>query len=272
MEQRLKNILYVLVAVTLAFITNYFIIAEIMDNIKEEEIKINENVSTTKANILLTEEYGLYNKFELVDSNLDRESQEWYRVLLRSDCIVKFQYFNTVDDISKLNLYINNIKIENEEEFNKDDKFKINFHLYENILVVEHQKENNRVSFIKIIDLTTGETRNLPNNMDFYINNVEVNYLGIRISYSRHQLSLDNYINAAALEIPFSVNGEEVNINICESNSWPEELYDLDYVIFNITYKFIDNKLDLDNPEFGDLVNFKNYVKPYLSKFRSMCR
>lgn len=272
MEQKLKNILYILVAITLVFVCNYLIIKEIKNNFKTDDAQIIEHIDYTKVDLNLIEEYGLYSKYTIDSTNLNTKSQEWYKILLKSDCIIDFQYYNKTADISKLNLIINDKRIENEEEFYRKDKFLLNLYLYDDILVIEHQKINNRLPFIKIIDLTTGEIRNLANSMDFYINDIIINENGIKVSHVRHNQKIDHYLTSDNVNLSFTLNNEEIIVNPCDKKTWDERLLNLDYVAFDISYSFSDFVLDLDNLEIDNLKTFEEYMKIYSKEFKTKCK
>ncbi|MCH5166451.1 MAG: hypothetical protein J1F35_01030 [Erysipelotrichales bacterium] len=273
MERILKKILYVLLTITMLFITNYFIIKDIMNNYNDEDIIIPNNSTSKKLDTILTNEYGLYNKYELVNNVSEKETNIMHRVLLRSDCVVELQYYNNRNNETlKMVLNVNDKRIENEEEFLKEELYNINFHLYEDILVIEHLKSYNRIPFVKIINLTTGETRNLASDIDFYINNVKIDETGISVSYSRQIMSPQYYIDLNINEVPFTVDEKEIIIDVCKKNSWTDELYTLDYVSFDMTYTYTNNILNINTPVINNLKSFKDFMKNYTQNNSTICK
>lgn len=273
MEKKINKILYILIALMMILISNYLVINEVFSNFleKSEIMPFDTNIAT-KMPTTVAEENGLYTRYETLGDSINRDTQEWFKVLLKSDVIVKFQYYNQDSETSRLSLYVNEIQIDNNEVFLKEDKYKINFHIFEDILVIEHKKENNRLPFIAIVNLESGEVRYLSNDFDFYINGVNVDHDGIRVSYSREQDKLDYYIESNALKLPFAVNGEQVVINVCSKNTWSEELYKLESVAYDLVYRFDKDGLNINFPVKENIVDFNNYLKPYLRHFNTICK
>lgn len=272
MEKKLDKILYVLVAFTLVFASDYFLLKRIEKNSNEPAFYINDWTEYTTLDLKNTEEFGLYHKYELASDNLEKKSQEWYRLVINSKIVVKFQYSNNEAKTSDFNLYVNDQKIENEEEILNEDKFKLNFYLYGDILVIEHQKADNRLSFVKIINTTTGETRNLSAALDFYITNVLIDFNGITVSYSRQAQKMDSFLSGEKDLIAFTVDGKEVYINPCDKSTWGDQVTQTDYVAFDMKYDFTDNILNLEQPELQNFKTFSDYMNEYTTEFRNVCK
>lgn len=272
MEKKLDKILYVLVAFTLVFASDYFLLKRIEKNSNEPAFYINDWTEYTTLDLKNTEEFGLYHKYELASDNLEKKSQEWYRLVINSKIVVKFQYSNNEAKTSDFNLYVNDQKIENEEEILNEDKFKLNFYLYGDILVIEHQKADNRLSFVKIINTTTGETRNLSAALDFYITNVLIDFNGITVSYSRQAQKMDSFLSGEKDLIAFTVDGKEVYINPCDKSTWGDQVTQTDYVAFDMKYDFTDNILNLEQPGLQNFKTFSDYMNEYTTEFRNVCK
>lgn len=271
MEKNLKKVLYVIIAIGLLLISDYLVIKPLFSKNKGE--LLNPNVATpTIIETKLLKNENLYSKYETINENIELKSQEWYQINLKSNCIIKFQYSNKTSELSKLNLYVNDTKIENDEEFYEYDKFNINFHLYEDTLVIEHNRSYNHPAFIKIIDLTTGNTRNLANTEDFFITSVIVDEYGITASYSRLTSSLNYYLDNSETKLTFKALDKDINIDICDKNTWEEDIKNLDYVAFDMNYIIRDNKLDLNNPDISNLQNFDLFIKPHTKRISEICK
>lgn len=271
MEKNLKKVLYVLLAFGLLLVADYLVIKPLFKT-KEDELL---NTKTKEATIIestLVNSQKLYNKYELNQGDISKKSQEWFQTNIKSDIAIKFQYSNKNADISKFNIYVNDIKIENEEEFYNYDKFKINFHLYEDTLVIEHIRSYNHVPFIKIIDLKNGSIRNLASAEDFYVNNVIVDEYGITASYSRLSSPVEYYLEKEDTNLVFKIPNDEVSINICDKKTWSDTLRNLDYVSFDMNYANKDDKIDFNAPTITNMKKLDEYLKSYTKEFNEICK
>ncbi len=272
MEKKLKNILYILIAVFLLFVSNFLVIKPILKNKDKESLEYNDKTKITALEKQCDKQQKLYSKYSLVLKDVNTKSQEWFKVNLKSDLVIKFQYYNKNSEISKLNITVNDRRIENDEEFFEYDKFKINFHLYGEILVIEHLRSYDHIPFIKIIDLTTGSMKNLSSAEDFYVNEVLVNEYGVKVSYSRLTSKINYFLEKKETNIPFRVGSNNVSLNICDKNLWPEDLKNLDYVYFDMDYLYQDDIIDFNNPNITNMRKLDAFLAPYLKEFTNICK
>ncbi len=271
MKNTLKKILYTLVVLILVFISNILVVKPLFAKDKLEFIPTSK-IETTLLEKKVIVQNNLYSKVTIDDGKVDYKSQEWYQVNLRSDAIVKFQYSVKKNNISKLNIKINDVVIENDEDFFEYDKFKINFYFYGDKLVIEHERHYDHIPYVKIIDLETGLMRNIPTQEDFYINDVIIDEYGVTAVLSRLTSNINYYIRNNQTFLTFRVKDTDVSLNVCNRATWPDDLMNLDYVSFDINYPFIDNSINFDKP---DIVNFKSlneFMKEYKSEFNDICQ
>lgn len=271
MKSTFKKILYTLVVFILLFISNILVVKPLFAKDEIEFIPASK-VETTLLEKKVIAQNNLYSKVTIDDGKADYKSQEWYQVNLRSDAIVKFQYSVKKNNISKLNIKINDVVIENDEDFFEYDKFKINFYFYGDKLVIEHERHYDHIPYVKIIDLETGLMRNIPTQEDFYINDVIIDEYGVTAVLSRLTSNINYYIRNNQTFLTFRVKDTDASLNVCNRATWPDDLMNLDYVSFDINYPFIDNSINFDKP---DIVNFKNlneFMKEYKGEFNDICQ
>lgn len=272
MNSKIKSILYILIVFVFVAISNYLVVKPLLGKVKEENIINNKQTAPTILEKNVEKQVMLYSKMTLAADNVNNNSQEWYQVNLRSDAIVKFQYYKKKNDEYKLNIKINDNVIENDEEFYEYDKLKLNFHLYGDILVIEHERSYNHISYVKIIDLASGLTRNLPALEDFYINNTIIDEYGLTAEYSRFTSKIDTYINNNETMLTLRVGDNNVSMNVCNKNTWPKDLINLDYVAFDINYQFSDDIIDFDKPDITNFKKLEDYIKIYKQEFNEICK
>ncbi len=272
MERILKKVLYIITAFTLVFISDYLVVKPLLKNNQNLSLKESE----LKATILekkLENQLNLYSKYSIDNVNeLNKKSQEWYQVNLRSDIVIKFQYSNKASSTSKFNLIINDTKIENEEEIYEYDKYKINFYLYSDILVVEHKKSYNQTSFIKIIDITTNEIKDFPTFQEFYINDIIIDEYGLTASYSRLTSKLDYYIESKETMLTLRVGNDFISMNTCNRYTWPKELSNLECVAFDLNYVYQNNAIDFSNTVTTNSKKLSTFLEPYIKDFNNICK
>lgn len=272
MESNIKKVTYILLAFTLVIISNFLVIKPLLAKKDNESLIPTSLTELTVIEKVLAVQKNLYSKITLKKDDLNEKSQEWYQVNLRSDAIIKFQYANKKNDVSKLNIKVNDIVIENDEEFYEYDKYKINFHLYGDTLVIEHERSYDHVPYVKIIDLSTGTMRNLPSLEDFYINDVIIDEYGVTAELSRLTSKLNYYIEKNETFLTFRVKNNNVSLNICNKSTWPDELVNLDYVYFDINYVYQDDSIDFDNPDITNFKKLDEFIKNYQQDFNNICK
>lgn len=272
MESNIKKVTYILLAFTLVIISNFLVIKPLLAKKDNESLIPTSLTELTVIEKVVAVQKNLYSKITLKKDDLNEKSQEWYQVNLRSDAIIKFQYANKKNDVSKLNIKVNDIVIENDEEFYEYDKYKINFHLYGDTLVIEHERSYDHVPYVKIIDLSTGTMRNLPSLEDFYINDVIIDEYGVTAELSRLTSKLNYYIEKNETFLTFRVKNNNVSLNICNKSTWPDELVNLDYVYFDINYVYQDDSIDFDNPDITNFKKLDEFIKNYQQDFNNICK
>lgn len=272
MESNIKKVTYILLAFTLVIISNLLVIKPLLAKKDNESLIPTSLTELTVIEKVVAVQKNLYSKITLKKDDLNEKSQEWYQVNLRSDAIIKFQYANKKNDVSKLNIKVNDIVIENDEEFYEYDKYKINFHLYGDTLVIEHERSYDHVPYVKIIDLSTGTMRNLPSLEDFYINDVIIDEYGVTAELSRLTSKLNYYIEKNETFLTFRVKNNNVSLNICNKSTWPDELVNLDYVYFDINYVYQDDSIDFDNPDITNFKKLDEFIKNYQQDFNNICK
>ncbi len=272
MESNIKKVVYILLAFALVIISDCLVIKPLFKKENGEDLIPTSLPKLTVIEKELATQKNLYSKIVLKKDNLNEKSQEWYQVNLRSDAIIKFQYANKKNDVSKLNLKINDVVIENDEEFYEYDKYKINFHLYGDTLVIEHERSYDHVPYVKIIDLSTGTMRNLPSLEDFYINNIVIDEYGVTAELSRLTSKLNYYIEKNETFLTFRVKSNNVSLNICDKSTWPDELVNLDYVYFDINYVYQNDLIDFDNPDITNFKKLDSFIKDYQQDFNNICK
>lgn len=272
MESNIKKVVYILLAFALVIISDCLVIKPLFKKENGEDLIPASMPKLTVIEKELATQKNLYSKVVLKKDNLNEKSQEWYQVNLRSDAIIKFQYANKKNDVSKLNLKINDIVIENDEEFYEYDKYKINFHLYGDTLVIEHERSYDHVPYVKIIDLSTGTMRNLPSLEDFYINNIVIDEYGVTAELSRLTSKLNYYIEKNETFLTFRVKSNNVSLNVCDKSTWPDELVNLDYVYFDINYVYQNDLIDFDNPDITNFKKLDSFIKNYQQDFNNICK
>lgn len=272
MESNIKKVVYILLAFALVIISDCLVIKPLFKKENGEDLIPTSLPKLTVIEKELATQKNLYSKIVLKKDNLNEKSQEWYQVNLRSDAIIKFQYSNKKNDVSKLNLKINDVVIENDEEFYEYDKYKINFHLYGDTLVIEHERSYDHVPYVKIIDLSTGTMRNLPSLEDFYINNIVIDEYGVTAELSRLTSKLNYYIEKNETFLTFRVKSNNVSLNICDKSTWPDELVNLDYVYFDINYVYQNDSIDFDNPDITNFKKLDSFIKDYQQDFNNICK
>lgn len=272
MESNIKKVAYILLAFTLVIISNFLVIKPLLAKKDNESLIPTSLPELTVIEKVVAVQKNLYSKITLKKDDLNEKSQEWYQVNLRSDAIIKFQYANKKNDVSKLNIKVNDIVIENDEEFYEYDKYRINFHLYGDTLVIEHERSYDHVPYVKIIDLSTGTMRNLPSLEDFYINGVIIDEYGVTAELSRLTSKLNYYIEENETFLTFRVKNNNVSLNICNKSTWPDELVNLDYVYFDINYVYQDDSIDFDNPDITNFKKLDEFIKNYQQDFNNICK
>lgn len=272
MESNIKKVTYILLAFTLVIISNFLVIKPLLAKKDNESLIPTSLTELTVIEKVVAVQKNLYSKITLKKDDLNEKSQEWYQVNLRSDTIIKFQYANKKNDVSKLNIKVNDIVIENDEEFYEYDKYKINFHLYGDTLVIEHERSYDHVPYVKIIDLSTETMRNLPSLEDFYINDVIIDEYGVTAELSRLTSKLNYYIEKNETFLTFRVKNNNVSLNICNKSTWPDELVNLDYVYFDINYVYQDDSIDFDNPDITNFKKLDEFIKNYQQDFNNICK
>lgn len=272
MEAYLKKLLYISIAAALVALCNSLVLKPLFENDKTKDIM---EFKTIEPKIIEKEDLmqkNLYSKSTISKDNVNDKSQEWYQVNLRSDAIIKFQYSNKKNDISKFNLKVNDTVIENDEEFFDYDKFKLNFHLYGNTLVIEHSRSYDHIPYVKIIDLESGTMRNLPMMEDFYINNTIIDEYGVTIELSRLTSKLSYYLDKNETTLTFRVANNNVSMNVCDKATWSDELINLDYVAFDINYAFQDDAINFDKPDITNFKKLDSFLKNHLNDFNNICK
>lgn len=272
MESNIKKVTYILLAFALVIISDFLVIKPLLAKKDNESLIPTSLPELTVIEKVVAVQKNLYSKITLKKDDLNEKSQEWYQVNLRSDAIIKFQYANKKNDVSKLNIKVNDIVIENDEEFYEYDKYKINFHLYGDTLVIEHERSYDHVPYVKIIDLSTGTMRNLPSLEDFYINDVIIDEYGVTAELSRLTSKLNYYIEKNETFLTFRVKNNNVSLNICNKSTWPDELVNLDYVYFDINYVYQDDSIDFDNPDITNFKKLDEFIKNYQQDFNNICK
>lgn len=272
MKNNFKKMAYMLLAIVLVVVSNVLVIKPLLEKDDDSSIIQTKKSEPTFLEKELVLQSNLYSKMALKNVEGKEKSQEWYQVIVRSDAIVKFQYYNKKNDVYKLNIKINDITIENDEEFYEYDKFKINFHLYGDILVLEHVRSYDHISYIKIIDLTTNTMRNLPVSEDFYINNTIIDEYGVTAELSRLTSKLDYYIEKEETLLTLRVGNTNASINVCNKTTWPEDLKNIEYVSFDINYPFVDGTINFDDPDINNFKNLEEFIKTRQKDFNNICK
>lgn len=271
MESILKKVLYIIIAFTLVFVSDYLVVKPLLKKDQDKVLKQNDNKLTVLEKSL-EKQLNLYSKYSINNDDLNKKSQEWFQVNLRSDITIKFQYSNKTSSTSKFNLFVNDIKIENEEEIYEYDKYKISLYLYGDILVIEHTKSYNQTSFIKIIDITTGEIKDFPAFQEFYINDIIIDEYGLTATYSRLTSKLDYYIDSNETMLTLRVGNDFVSINTCNRYTWPKELSNLECVAFDLNYVYQNDAIDFSNTVTTNSKKLNAFLEPYMKDFNNICK
>ncbi len=114
--------------------------------------------------------------------------------------------------------------------------------------------------------------KNLSSAEDFYVNEVLVNEYGVKVSYSRLTSKINYFLEKKETNIPFRVGSNNVSLNICDKNLWPEDLKNLDYVYFDMDYLYQDDIIDFNNPNITNMRKLDAFLAPYLKEFTNICK
>lgn len=272
METKLNNILYIVIAIGLFVLVNYLLIKPI---VKREPIKDNypsSEINYKKLDVETIETKDNYTAYKLKKETLDYQTQEWQQVKLNDMFVINFQYQAIDKELSQLNIYINDIKINWANELTESDKYNLYFHQYGPYLVLEHRKFDGSLPLIKIYNYETKEVKKLTGEKDFYINQVLVDCYGISTFYSRQTSSLSYLTLKGDYQYSFTLNDQEIMIDGCNKSSWDASLISAPYVSYNELIPVNDSGLDFDNIRIEEKKDLTTYMAPYESFIKEICR